>query len=109
MFRCVRRGLVGITLALALSPIAAAGPKQEPVARGAELFRIHGCYGCHLVGAFGTPIGPDLSRVGARFSKEALVRWLLDPQSQRPRAHMPRLELDPVEAEALAVWLSTLR
>lgn len=103
----VLSGVLG--LMLVLSRPAAAEPRQALLARGAQLFQTHGCYGCHLVGAFGTPIGPDLSRVGARFSEEALARWLRDPQSQRPRAHMPRLELDPVEVEALAAWLSTLK
>jgi cbb3-type cytochrome oxidase cytochrome c subunit len=61
------------------------------------------------VGRFGTPIGPDLSRVGFKYSKEYLVRWLSDPAAQRPSAHMPKLELDPAEIEALAAYLATRR
>lgn len=38
-----------------------------------------------------------------------LVRWLSDPAAQRPNAHMPKLELDPAQVEALAAFLSTLR
>jgi cytochrome c551/c552 len=36
------------------------------VARGQTIFRDQGCYGCHRVGAMGTPIAPDLSRIGAK-------------------------------------------
>jgi mono/diheme cytochrome c family protein len=81
--------------------------REAVLAEGERLFRVHGCYGCHLVGRFGTPIGPDLSRVGVKYSKEYLVRWLSDPAVQRPSAHMPKLELDPAEIEALAAYLAT--
>jgi mono/diheme cytochrome c family protein len=83
--------------------------REAVLAEGERLFRVHGCYGCHLVGRFGTPIGPDLSRVGVKYSKEYLVRWLSDPAVQRPSAHMPKLELDPAEIEALAAYLATRR
>ena len=95
---------------LLLPPVLAL--TQEPgtiVAEGERLFRAQGCYGCHTVGRFGTPIGPNLSRVGFKYSKEYLVRWLSDPHAQRPNAHMPKLELDPAEIAALAAYLATLR
>jgi mono/diheme cytochrome c family protein len=97
-----------ITLVL----LAAGGPSPDPdalVARGQRLFSAHGCYGCHVAGAFGTPIGPNLSRIGGKYPEEYLRRWLLDPQAQRPRAHMPALEVPDADARALAAWLSTLR
>lgn len=78
-------------------------------AAGERLFVTQGCYGCHTVGKFGTPIGPDLSRVGAKYSRPYLERWLTDPEMQRPSAHMPRLELAPDEVKALAAYLDTLR
>ena len=76
---------------------------------GARLFMDHGCYGCHRIGALGTPIGPDLSRVGAKYSERDLVRWLSDPASQKPNAHMPKLELAPADVTALAAFLATQR
>jgi cytochrome c oxidase subunit 2 len=82
---------------------------RAAVATGARLFVEHGCYGCHRVGALGTPIGPDLSRVGARYTERDLVRWLSDPASQKPNAHMPKLELTPADVKALATFLAAQR
>jgi mono/diheme cytochrome c family protein len=69
----------------------------------------NGCYGCHTVGKMGTPIGPDLSKVGSKYSRTYLEHWLRDPSSQRPNAHMPTLELSPQQVTALAAYLSSLR
>jgi mono/diheme cytochrome c family protein len=102
-------GLAALWLLL-LTPVGAPAQETEPTAaKGERLFRIQGCYGCHAVGKFGTPIGPDLSRVGLKYSKAYFTRWLSDPESQRPNAHMPRLELDPAQVDALAAYLATLR
>ena len=77
--------------------------------RGRQQFFDQGCYGCHVIGKVGTPIGPDLSHIGARYSSAYLARWLRDPESQRPSAHMPRLELTEEQVAALAAYLSSLR
>lgn len=61
------------------------------------------------VGPVGTPIGPDLSRVGLKHSEASLVEWLRDPRAQKPTAHMPKLELGASEAEALAAYLASLK
>jgi mono/diheme cytochrome c family protein len=106
------------TLGIALSFTLPAGLGVAWVARaqdraavttGARLFMEHGCYGCHRIGALGTPIGPNLSRVGAKYAEGDLVRWLSDPASQKPNAHMPKLELTPAEVTALAAFLATQR
>lgn len=101
----------GLALALLLIAAAPASAQERSVlaAKGERLFTAQGCYGCHTVGKFGTPIGPDLSRLGAKYSEAYLVKWLRDPEAQRPNAHMPKLELDPAEVDALAAYLTTLR
>lgn len=81
---------------------------QEQAERGRRLFVDQGCHGCHTIKALGTPIGPDLSHVGARYSRPYLKRWLRDPEAQRPSAHMPQLELTEPQIEALAAFLSSL-
>ncbi len=111
----------GILAAMVLAVTVALGAcaqaqRQEPtadahaalVARGETLFRVQGCYGCHLVGKFGTPIGPDLSHIGAKYSEPYITRWLQDPELQRPTAHMPKLELTPGEVQALAAYMASL-
>ena len=101
-----------VTLALLLLPLAVApvipSVAQEP-AEGKQYFITNGCYGCHIVGRMGTPIGPDLSHVGSKYSLAYLQRWLRDPAEQRPSAHMPALELTDAQVTALAAYLSSLR
>ncbi|HET7876342.1 MAG TPA: cytochrome c [Methylomirabilota bacterium] len=82
---------------------------QAQVTQGQRVFAEQGCYGCHTVGRAGTPIASDLSRVGSKYSHAHLTRWLRDPASQRPGAHMPKLDLTEPEVQALAAFLSSLR
>jgi cytochrome c oxidase subunit 2 len=105
----IARGLaLGLVLGLC-SSCAWAQPPSDPVARGKAVFTAQGCYGCHTVRRAGTPIASDLSRIGARYSRTELTRWLRDPASQRPTAHMPRITLADDEVEALAAYLASLR
>lgn len=101
--------MLGVVLAGAIAITAACAQNTASVERGKAAFVEQGCYGCHMVGKFGTPIGPDLSRIGVRYDAGYLTRWLRDPSSQRPTAHMPRLELTESEIAALAAYLSSLR
>jgi mono/diheme cytochrome c family protein len=107
------RALVIAAALLAVSACAAAQPASPPpasvVERGQAAFKNNGCYGCHMIGKFGTPIGPDLSEVGRKYPPDYLVRWLRDPSLQRPSAHMPALELTEADISALAQYLGSLR
>lgn len=100
--------LLSASLWLSLAP-AAAQDGDALAARGQRAFQSQGCYGCHLVGKSGTPIGPDLSHVGGKYPISYLARWLRDPESVRPTAHMPKLELSPEEVQALAAYLASLQ
>ncbi|HBH01942.1 MAG: hypothetical protein A2W08_06030 [Candidatus Rokubacteria bacterium RBG_16_73_20] len=99
-------------LGVGLLGTGAAGELPAP-ARGIEagrrLFMESGCHGCHTLGAMGTPIGPSLTGLGARWSRDEIERWLRDPSARRPRAHMPRLELSEDQVQALGAYLSSLR
>jgi len=86
---------------------ASARPASEAPA-GREIFFTQ-CYGCHTLGAAGTPIAPDLSRIGARLSRDEIERRLRDPRTHKPTARMPKLDLDAAEIDALATYLSELR
>ena len=100
-----------LTLALVttIAAFATASYAQDGVEAGKRYFMDSGCYGCHIVGKVGTPIGPELSHVGAKYSRAYLERWLKDPAAQRPSAHMPRLELSEQQVKALADYMSSLR
>jgi mono/diheme cytochrome c family protein len=78
-------------------------------AQGKRLFTEQGCYGCHMIEKFGTPIAPDLSHIGAKYGFAGLTRWLRDPSVQKPTAHMPKIEMSETEARALAAYLASLR
>jgi mono/diheme cytochrome c family protein len=103
------RNLVITAVLLAVAVAAWAQSQDALVARGQAAFKSNGCYGCHMIGNFGTPIGPDLSQVGRKYSQEYLARWLRDPAMQRQSAHMPALELSDDDVRALAVYLGSLR
>jgi cytochrome c2 len=96
------------TLLLAASAAMAQSPNRTVVERGEAAFKNNGCYGCHLIGKFGTPIGPELTHVGRKYDPDYLARWLRDPSLQRPSAHMPALELTEADVQALAAYLGSL-
>jgi mono/diheme cytochrome c family protein len=109
------RSMVGgaaivVAVALLLATTAVLGQGRDMRGGGGErLFVDQGCYGCHQIGKFGTPIGPALSRVGAKYPAAYLRQWLRDPQSVRPTAHMPRLGLTAEEVDVLSAYLSSLK
>jgi mono/diheme cytochrome c family protein len=99
-------------VAAALGPVVGrldAQSREALVAEGRRLYADKGCYGCHTVGAAGTPIAPDLGRAAARYGEAALGRWLRDPAAQAPTRHMPNLQLSEGEASALAAYLASLK
>jgi mono/diheme cytochrome c family protein len=103
------RGLLSFVAAALFVLLSHSPVRSDDREQGQKLFFDSGCYGCHMVGKTGTPIGPDLSRVGAKYSREDLIRWLTDPSAQKPTAHMPKLELTEAQIRALAAYLASLR
>lgn len=103
------RWALPLGVVVAATVLAVASGAQETVDQGKRYFMDSGCYGCHVVGKMGTPIGTELTHVGAKYSRTYLERWLRDPSAQRPSAHMPTLELSEEQVKALAAFLSSLR
>lgn len=93
---------------LAVVATATAQPTSDLENPGRAVFFAQGCYGCHRLGAAGTPIAYDLSHIGRKYTEQELVQWLRDPASQKPTAHMPRLALTEEEIRALAAYLASL-
>ncbi|AMV71330.1 hypothetical protein JCM30471_31670 [Desulfuromonas carbonis] len=91
--------------ALALTQTAAA---DEAQAR--ELLNAQGCKGCHRLGGEGGTVGPDLTGVGARLSREQLRQQLLDPRSRNSDGSMPAFNHLPAnDIETLVDFLAELR
>jgi len=105
----MRRIVIAAALLAVAGNAVAQSPSSPVVERGQAAFQNNGCYGCHIIGKAGTPIGPDLSQVGSKYPPEYLARWLRDPALQRPSAHMPALELSEDDVKALAAYLGSLR
>ncbi|HUG36686.1 MAG TPA: c-type cytochrome [Candidatus Limnocylindrales bacterium] len=99
---------LGVLAFLSPAPVGAQ-TLSGAAAQGERVFKEQGCYGCHMVGKFGTPIGPDLSKVGAKRDLAYLTKWLHDPASQKPTAHMPKIQLHEREVRALAAYLAAQR
>jgi putative heme-binding domain-containing protein len=65
-----------------LPPIAELVKRLGDAARGQELFATTGtCAKCHKVRGEGKDVGPDLSEIGSKLSKEALYLSILDPSA----------------------------
>ncbi|HEX6081430.1 MAG TPA: c-type cytochrome [Methylomirabilota bacterium] len=100
--------VAGVVLS-ALLVTGCAAVDRDAAVTGGQVFRDQGCYGCHTVGATGTPIATDLTRIGAKHDEAYFVQWLRDPSQQKPRQHMPKMTLSDREVRALAAYLSSLR
>ena len=108
--RVPRAALVGAAATLALAAATAIAQDGGALAsRGKGLFTEQGCYGCHMIGTMGTPIAHDLSQVGSKYPEDYLRQWLREPKEQKPRAHMPKVEMTEAEARALAAYLASLK
>ena len=65
-----------------LAPIdELASIKGDPI-HGMQLFRgVATCANCHLVDKHGKEVGPDLSEIGSKLSREAMFTSILDPSA----------------------------
>ena len=99
---------LGLSSLLLVTPLWAQD-RLQLIEQGKKLFLDQGCYGCHTVGKMGTPIAPDLSEIGSKYPPSYLSGWLRDPATQKPKAHMPKIQLNEEEIRALVTYLSSLR
>ncbi|VWX62485.1 Cytochrome c oxidase subunit 2 [Burkholderiales bacterium 8X] len=101
---------------------ASASPPAASTAaeRGWQLFGTMGCAQCHTVRgtAAAGGLGPDLTHLASRRTlaagtlpnqREALARWISDPQQLKPGTTMPATRLPPDQLQDLASYLESLR
>lgn len=108
-------------LACACHPVSEdkLGPYTGDARRGRQLADEFGCGACHVIpgiaGARGEA-GPSLRRMGRRGyiagrapnTEEAMLRFLLAPESVAPGTAMPAVGLTRVQARDIAAFLRTL-
>jgi mono/diheme cytochrome c family protein len=96
------------------SGAALAGGSTDPQA----LVNAAGCIGCHKVNNAGGAVGPDLTRVGARRSAQAIRQKILDPASSVTKGYeqfagvMPKTfgtMMNAAQLEALVQYLAALK
>ncbi|WP_405023137.1 cytochrome c oxidase subunit II [Mesorhizobium sp. P13.3] len=98
----------------------AAAPTGDEAKAGANLFLKRPCVMCHKIG--GTPAGgtvaPDLTHIASRqtlaagtlrMSRGNLAAWIADPQGIKPGSHMPVVELNGDELNAIVAYLEGLK
>jgi len=117
-------------LGLVLATFAAAGGcRRDPPAvlvaggnpaRGREAIAAYGCGACHVVPGVRAArgmVGPPLTAFAGRAyiageapnTANALIRWIMNPQSIEPGTAMPALGVTEAHARDIAAYLYTLR
>ena len=100
-------------------------PQTPQLTRGRQLLSELNCQGCHKLRGMERPamLGPDLTSVGTKVSREWIYRWLKEPRTvvdrdgntvangyeteEEPR--MPKFRLDETQLRALSAYLSMQR
>ena len=99
LFQTIRKGVPGTEMQASTAPdddvlmiiaylrnMNASAPAETPsgnVENGSRIFASQ-CSTCHRVGNSGGRLGPDLSRVGASRSRDALIREIRTPSEWMP-------------------------
>ncbi len=67
---------------MALPPVSELVNRKGDASKGMEVFRTKGtCANCHIVSGVGKNVGPDLSEIGNKLSREAMLVSILDPSA----------------------------
>lgn len=95
-------------------------PTTDEQRNGRDLFMRGPCVMCHKIAGTvaGAMAGPDLSHLASRrtlaagtlaISRGNLAAWIIDPQGIKPGAHMPVMDLDGDELNAVVAYLESLK
>lgn len=97
---------LALTTPAAAAPAAPANAGSEAVAR--KLIDSQGCRACHRIDGAGAAIGPDLTKVGSRLTREQLRTKLANPQKRHATGRIADFShLQQAELDALTAYLST--
>ena len=100
-----------IAAVLLICAAAASLAACEANSRGAKLFRQNECIQCHTINGKGGAVGPNLTTVGARRSRDYIIQQIKNPASHNPDTAMPSFagRLPEQDINDLADYLSGLK
>jgi sulfur oxidation c-type cytochrome SoxX len=75
--------------------------------KGGEIFRGSRCVTCHAVNGKGGTLGPELTHIGAKVTRDWLYSWIRNPHRLQPTTLMPRFRFTDEEVRDLAAYLSS--
>ncbi len=100
-------------------------PETPKLNRGRKLLIELNCVGCHRIQGIERPamLGPDLTSIGAKVSREWIYKWLKEPRTildssgnvtvngyeSEDEPRMPKFRLDETELRALSSYLAALK
>ncbi len=87
-------------------------PASSPAAvryDGADLFGGLGCSFCHAIGIRGGEVGPALTHIARKRTRDDLEKLLKDPEAVLPGGKMPQLSLNEGQIQALVSYLAGLQ
>jgi len=79
--------------------------------RGAAIYQSQRCKDCHTLKGKGGAVGPNLTNIGSKRSRDYIVVQIRDPRSHNANTDMPsfRDKLSDQEINDLADYLSGLK
>ncbi len=119
--------LLLIAMIMAATPAFCSGKKKnkvdtskelKAVNRGRALYRLYQCADCHSIKNEGNKEGVSLDKIGTKRSSKFLLEQILDPEKHvesNPKKFngdpnlMPSQQLEKAEAEAIVIYLKSLR
>ncbi len=104
-------GRKGTAAILLFGAVAASLTGCEANSRGAKLFRQSECIQCHTISGKGGAVGPNLTTVGSRRSRDWIVQQIKNPSSHNPDTAMPSFasRMSEQDINALADYLAGLK
>jgi menaquinol-cytochrome c reductase cytochrome b/c subunit len=75
---------------------------------GKQVVAQSGCLACHKIGHNGGTLGPNLSAIGARISRQAIARTLVNPTAPMP-SFVKLQQNEPQKFQAMVTFLGQLK
>ncbi len=84
-----KRALTGLILVLIIIAAGSALMGCETHAQAKAIMARGKCLDCHTIGGKGGSVGPNLTNVGGRRTRDFIVQQIKSPQSHNPNTAMP--------------------